>query len=517
MTLKKKLSANLSLAITATDFGLKPKSTRTKVFLHPIDPSTFNPSFDQNSFTFSIDSTLPVGSTVSTLTASDASRSASSSCFTYDLEPEFVAVSRLNPEARSSIPSLFAVNGNSGEIRVLHPLNETGYSIESSAYKYKVTAFHCNVAVKKCHANVTFVVVRRSSERVGCYAEPSLPVVPIDVFLGHPVTSIGATEGFSRPSQTADVTSINDSSGYFILSEDGYNVILKAQLSPKTLGQIFNVTSQIATGENPILKSHCGVQITVSEPDDLLLSFDNTRYSFSVNETSDINSYVGSLSARLISALDFDRGSSANSIIFSIISGVEHKTGGSKQSIFFIDSTGQIFLANPSLLVNAGSMGLLVSAIYVNNISGRVLADTCRVSFQVRSFHVRLVFIPGSYYSISISESTPVGASVIRVMARVIGADDEIGNKSQTTLTYSLLNFSNDFPFQIDPTSGWIKVISDLTIDASHSISNPIQVYNFTAQATYKSNTGSESLNLIKIIDTNLLIIHSTIYYFFKR
>lgn len=207
--------------------------------------------------------------------------------------------------------------------------------------------------------------------------------------------------------------------------------------------------SDLASPTSARRSSSASVVVHVLDDNDNYPQFTERTYTVPVNE--DINWAENPVVAR-VKATDSDQGNNA-AIRYAII-------GGNTQSQFSIDSlTGDVSLVKPLDYESIRSYRLVIRAQDGGSPSR---SNTTQLLINVKDVNDNSPRFYTSLFQESVSESVPVGYSIVRVQAY----DADEGPNSD--IRYSLAPRDStgspigDIPLSVDPHSGWIITTRDL-------------------------------------------------------
>ncbi|OWR45133.1 cadherin [Danaus plexippus plexippus] len=262
----------------------------------------------------------------------------------------------------------------------------------------------------------------------------------IDTVVAETLDPVDVNESIVTETEAADVFRVDGRSGALLTRSAldrekvaRYTVIVKAtdQASP-----LADRMSSSAT-----------VHVNILDDNDNYPQFSEKTYTVNIDE--DISVADNPVIAR-IKATDADVG--ANSAIrYAII-------GGNTQMQFSIDSlSGDVSLVKPLDYEQVRSYRLVIRAQDGGSPSR---SNTTQLLVNVRDVNDNPPRFYTSLFQESVSESVPVGYSIVRVQA--YDADEGVNADLTYTLTDKEYNGNNDLPITIDPRSGWVYTSSHL-------------------------------------------------------
>ncbi|XP_050342751.1 protocadherin-like wing polarity protein stan [Nymphalis io] len=195
------------------------------------------------------------------------------------------------------------------------------------------------------------------------------------------------------------------------------------------------------------LSSSATIHVNILDDNDNYPQFSEKTYTVNVDE--DISVADNPVIAR-IKATDADVGSNA-AIRYAII-------GGNTQMQFSIDSlSGDVSLVKSLDYEQVRSYRLVIRAQDGGSPSR---SNTTQLLVNVKDVNDNAPRFYTSLFQESVSESVPVGYSIVRVQA--YDADEGVNAELTYTLTDKEYNGNNDLPITIDPRSGWVYTSTQL-------------------------------------------------------
>ncbi|XP_066489731.1 cadherin EGF LAG seven-pass G-type receptor 1 [Tiliqua scincoides] len=234
------------------------------------------------------------------------------------------------------------------------------------------------------------------------------------------------------------------------------------------------------------------VHITVEDENDNSPQFSEKRYLVQIPEDTPVNSQV-----LQVQATDRDRGS--NSLVhYSIVN------GNLKGQFFIHSTTGAISLINPLDYEAIREYTLRIKA----QDAGRPpqINSSGMVSIQVLDVNDNAPIFVSTPFQATVLENVPLGYSVLHIQA----VDADSGDNAR--LEYKLIELSHPssvvspsgvtgFPFQINNSTGWITVSSELDRET-------VENYHFEVEARDQgvpvmSSSASVSITVLDVNDNS--------------
>uniref|UniRef100_A0A8C5SAR6 Cadherin domain-containing protein n=1 Tax=Laticauda laticaudata TaxID=8630 RepID=A0A8C5SAR6_LATLA len=235
------------------------------------------------------------------------------------------------------------------------------------------------------------------------------------------------------------------------------------------------------------------VHITVEDENDNSPQFSEKRYLVQIPEDSPINSQV-----LQVKATDRDRGNNAQ-VHYSIVS-------GNLKGQFYIHSfSGSIDLINPLDYETIREYTLRIKA----QDGGRPpqINSSGMVSIQVLDVNDNAPIFVSTPFQATVLENVPIGYSVLHIQAVDADSGDnarleyKIFELSHLPALASLIQRNTGFPFQINNSTGWITVSTQLDRETTEN-------YHFGVEARdhgvpVMSSSASVSITVLDVNDNS--------------
>ncbi|XP_062584769.1 protocadherin Fat 4-like [Saccostrea cucullata] len=420
------------------------------------DVNDNDPTFSQNVYVTQVIENYPVGGSVLKVTCTDADSSVNS-----DVTLSIVAGNTVNA---------FRVTGDVIEV--------------NSALDYETV----NKYVLLIEGKDKGIPSRSSTATVDIEITPVYPqprfasnvqtiTIPENTVVGTIVFDSDATVGGALElKDLAYAITAGNVEGKFAVNENTGELSVIGILDRDTTAS-YDVTISAVNIQQTTLRDLITVTVTLSDINDNQPIFSVPKYSFTIMESSSINTIVGDLTAS-------DKDIGVNSVLsFSIIS-------GENSADFAIDtSTGQLKV---NAVLNAplrSSYALIVQAADGGTPS---LTSKAEVDIIVTDINDNSPIFSPDVVSIKINEILNISSAVYSVYA----TDADAGANAR--LTYSILSGNNDLRFSVDPNNG--KVLLRNLLDRE-----TVSLYSLViiaVDAGSPAKTGSLTLS-IEVVDAN--------------
>lgn len=198
------------------------------------------------------------------------------------------------------------------------------------------------------------------------------------------------------------------------------------------------------------------LSINVADVNDNSPQFLQDSYAVNIREDQAVSTTKEIIN---VTATDADEG---------VNSQISYRLSGQVQDKFSIDKySGKLCLIGPLDYEDVSSYQLNVWAEDQGNPPRRTATNVIVTVIDVNDNSP--AFYDSSYKK-TVDENLPIGTSILQTQAD----DRDSGNNA--LITFSILNPTNPFPFQIDPRTGWIKTTGQLDRETQSS-------YTFIVQA----------------------------------
>lgn len=256
-----------------------------------------------------------------------------------------------------------------------------------------------------------------------------------------------------------------DNNAFRVDSRTG--VITTRTLLDREITEVYTLIVQatdMATPQSTRKTSSATVVIHITDDNDNYPQFTERTYTVAVNE--DTNWIENPVIAH-VKATDADQGTNA-AIRYAII-------GGNTQSQFSIDSlTGDVSLVKPLDYESIRSYRLVIRAQDGGSPSR---SNTTQLLINIKDINDNMPRFYTSLFQESVSESVPVGYSIVRVQAY----DADEGPNSE--IKYSLAPRDStgasigEMPLSVDSQNGWIVTTRELDREEQNKYSFQVSFY----------------------------------------
>ncbi|CAK1552868.1 unnamed protein product [Leptosia nina] len=249
--------------------------------------------------------------------------------------------------------------------------------------------------------------------------------------------------------ESIDSREVTDSQDVFRVDGRSGALLTRATLDREKVSR-YTVIVKATDQASPVadrLSSSATIHVNILDDNDNYPQFSEKTYTVTVEEDISVND--NPVIAR-IKAKDADIGANA-AIRYAII-------GGNTQMQFSIDSlSGDVSLVKPLDYEQVRSYRLVIRAQDGGSPSR---SNTTQLLVNVKDVNDNSPRFYTSLFQESVSESVPVGYSIVRVQA--YDADEGVNAELTYTLSDKEYNGKTELPITIDPRSGWVFTSSSL-------------------------------------------------------
>ena len=425
---------NYTIMIQARDRGVPSLSSVTTLMVQVTDANE-NPEFSQESYTANIPEDRAVNSFVIQVIARD-SDTGSNSDLTYSISPQ----------------NLFNISTESGRVTVTQQLDF------ENQQTHTLTVFAADAGIPPLTASATLTIhVTDTNDNSPVFSNTSYSTsIRENVPINTPILVVNATDADSTRNAILTYSIIEDSSiGLLAIDSITGSIFIIGQLDYESLQEL-RLVIQARDGGTPSRTSSVGVTITLTDVDDNPPVFSQNTYLASASE-----GLRTGMTVLQVSASDADMGANAD---------IRYMLANASSLPFGINIiTGAIFITTPGL--DYETINHYPFAVEAVNPSSSLFTASASVSITILDSNDNHPVFNASSLEIVVSEASPVGTSIGRIMA----SDADSGNNS--LLLYSISPPSTFV--SVRSTSGEIRIelpldfestpILDLTVIAMDS------------------------------------------------
>ncbi|XP_046730560.1 cadherin EGF LAG seven-pass G-type receptor 2 isoform X2 [Silurus meridionalis] len=428
-----------------------------------------NPQFQPPMYQVSVSENKPAGTSVVTLTATDPDEGEPGR-LEYSIEALF--------DSRSN--NLFAVDPASGLVSTVAELDRE----TKDTHVFRVTAVDHGSPRRTAMATLTVSVSDTNDHDPMFEQQDYKESVRENLEIGYEVLTVRATDGDAPVNGNIlyNILNSNGSNDVFEIDSRSGVIRTRGNVDRETVESYMLLVEANDQGRDPRPRSATAtVYIVVEDDNDNAPQFSEKRYIVRVPEDLTPNTEI-----LQVNATDQDRGSNAV-VHFSIMS-------GNTRGQFYIDAqTGKLDLVSQldyetnkeySLRIRAQDGGRPP----LSNISGLVTVQVMDVNDNAPIF----VSTP---FQATVLENVPLGYSVIHIQA----VDADSGDNSR--LDYRLTEMTNNFPFAINNSTGWIVVAAELDRESVDFYSFGVEARDHGTPAM--SSSASISMTVLDVNDNN--------------
>ncbi|XP_013914168.1 PREDICTED: cadherin EGF LAG seven-pass G-type receptor 1-like [Thamnophis sirtalis] len=440
------------------------------------------PQFKLPNYQVSIAENQPAGTSVITLEAHDPDEGEAGR-LTYSMEAFF--------DKRSN--DYFSVDSNTGAIVTSRKLDRE----TKDTHVLQVTATDHGSPRQRSAVTFLTVTVSDTNDHDPVFEQPEYrETIRENLEVGYEVLTIRATDEDAPDNANLLYRILEPGSGEGIFEIDPYSGVVRtcATVDREEVSEYHLVVEANDQGKEPGPRSATvTVHITVEDENDNSPQFSEKRYLVQIPEDTPINSQV-----LQVKATDRDRGNNAQ-VHYSIVS-------GNLKGQFYIHSfSGSIDLINPLDYEAIREYTLRIKA----QDGGRPpqINSSGMVSIQVLDVNDNAPIFVSTPFQATVLENVPKGYSVLHIQA----VDADSGDNAR--LEYKIFELSHlpalaspiqgnaGFPFQINNSTGWITVSTELDRETTEN-------YHFGVEARdhgvpVMSSSASVSITVLDVNDNS--------------
>ncbi|KAG8142795.1 hypothetical protein E2320_005992 [Naja naja] len=440
------------------------------------------PQFKLPNYQVSIAENQPAGTAVITLEAHDPDEGEAGR-LTYSMEAFF--------DKRSN--DYFSVDSKTGAIVTSRKLDRE----TKDTHVLQVTATDHGAPRHRSAVTFLTVTVSDTNDHDPVFEQPEYrETIRENLEVGYEVLTIRATDEDAPDNANLLYQILEPGSGEGIFEIDPYSGVVRtcATVDREEVSEYHLVVEANDQGKDPGPRSATVmVHITVEDENDNSPQFSEKRYLVQIPEDTPINSQV-----LQVKATDRDRGNNAQ-VHYSIVS-------GNLKGQFYIHSfSGSIDLINPLDYETIREYTLRIKA----QDGGRPpqINSSGMVSIQVLDVNDNAPIFVSTPFQATVLENVPIGYSVLHIQA----VDADSGDNAR--LEYKIFELSHlpalaspvqrntGFPFQINNSTGWITVSTQLDRETTEN-------YHFGVEARdhgvpVMSSSASVSITVLDVNDNS--------------
>ncbi|XP_052781279.1 protocadherin Fat 4-like isoform X2 [Mya arenaria] len=450
------------LTVRATDSGGLFQDAGVTITV--TDANDVKPVFNPAVYVAEISENDIVGTSVTTVTATDSDTAAAS--LTY-------AIFSGNDDGVFVIETL-------GRIFIQDTTN-LDYDSATKSYSLVIT---CTDGTHTASTTVAIAVANYNDNTPTFGADTSSTQnIPENSATGYSIVTVLATDAdHSGDGSIAYSITAGNSDGLFSINPNTGQVTLVGQLDAEGTSTYSVTITATDGGTNPsALTADYALTVIVIDSNDIRPICSHSLYSMTVEENVGIGTPVGQ-----VTCTDGDKDSPNNQIANYVISnGV---TGGD----LTMSASGEISTVNLLDRENTRSYSLIVHVI---DNGATPLTGTTTVTVIVNDVNDNEPFFTSNPYHESISESTAVGSSVFAVAA------SDLDQGTDATFTYQITTGNADNKFAIDSSTGDITLVDDLDFESLTPAVYSLEVIAIDNDVS-SPKTGTTTLSMT-ILDAN--------------
>ena len=438
-------------------------SSSTCVLVTVLDVNDNEPVFSNALYVSSVPENLPVGELVLTVEATDT---------------DIGLNSEIAFEIMGEEPD-FYINSSSGAVST----NRTFDRELQDTYNFTVIAFDLGSPKLNSTAEVVVTILDVndsppvfSEERYNSSIEENLPPSTFVLQVNTSDSDLGENAAVSYsivPGDFSDYFAINHSSG----------VITTTMELDRESYDVYSITVLATDGGIPSLSAAAQIFVTALDENDNAPEFTDTPYVAQVAENT-----LPNASLIRVSAFDSDVGD--NAVIFFSIADVSPSVY-INETFYLNASTGDLFLI--ATLDSEVSLEYNITVTANNSQAAVGLSSDATVFLKVIDINDHVPVFLQSHYMAAISESAPVGSSVVQLKAT-----DADATESNSVLFFSIAGIQNAPLFFVNSSSGLVSL--NMSLDRE---SEPVHVFEVMVQDNGVPILSSKANVTVVVRDSN--------------
>ena len=461
------------MVIVAYDGGQPPKSASMTLTVHVQDLNDSPPVFSKQRYFTTVSESLPIGSSVLKVFASDADIGKNSK-ITYSIN-----------RRQSDKDELFSIDSNNGLLSVNKVLNYERQNV----HEIVVVAKDGGEVPQETSAFITVRLTNNGFENRPPSAVPktstSLTKLKLNYFEGDQVSEfvnvgqafaeIEGINGFDlKPN---DKLSIAQGSESFMIIQDGsrFNLATRRPLDYEDKSS-YEVTIRVTKANNDIIDEV--VTVDVTDGNEHKPQFEQDVYKISLSESVHIGSSI-----LAVKATDLDHGHSGQ-VSYSLR--YSDTSSSSFSDWFSIDEDTGVITTQSKLDCELESNPKVI--IVASDHGQPIKTSTATFTASISDVNDHSPIFTQTFYDMELNEDTPKGNCFLLLQA----TDDDCGENAQ--VTYKLKEHTDYFG--VDQDSGQVCVVKALDYERQ-------KTHNLLVEAQDKGGLSSTALINVNIKDIN--------------
>ncbi|XP_062391774.1 protocadherin gamma-A3-like [Sardina pilchardus] len=422
------------LTLTAIDGGSPQRSGTVKIHISVLDANDNAPVFSQVTYKASVLENSAIATLVTTVTATDAD------------EGSYANIQYYFEHASASVKALFAIDSETGQIKVTGPLDYEKYK----QFKIKVIAKDGGLK-DSCEVIIDVTDVNDNAPKLTVMSFSS--ALPENAALGTVVAMINVQDLDSG--DNGKVTcSIDRNSPFKIVPSlaSYYNLVTDSALDREQISE-YNITVAAVDGGNPSLSSSKTLMLKISDINDNAPQFELETYDAYVLENNS-----PSLSIFSVKAKDDDWGPNAR-ISYFIDDGTLN--GVSLASFISINTdTGVIYAMKPFDYEQMKSLKIRIKA-QDGGTPPLSTNATLNIFVQDQNDNTPQILYPVQTSGSVVAEMVPRSADIGYLVTKVVAVDGDSGQNAW--LSYKLHKPADRPLFEVGSQNGEIRTVRQVT------------------------------------------------------
>ncbi|XP_056592759.1 protocadherin gamma-A3-like isoform X21 [Triplophysa dalaica] len=422
------------LILTAFDGGKPQRSATVQINVVVIDGNDNAPVFSQSSYTASVVENAAKGSVVTTVSATDADESSHNIQYYFE-------------HATSTIKSLFSIDADSGEVKVIGDIDyekhkQFTFKVKAKDHGDLTDSSEIIIDVLDVNDNIPKITLMSFSTVISEDAAPGTVIAMLNV------QDLDSGDN-SKVSCSNDLNS-----PFKIVSSltNHYNLVTDSELDREQIAE-YNITITAVDGGNPPLSSKEILKLKVSDVNDHAPQFQQESYNAFISENNPPSTTIISVKAE-----DMDWGQNAK-ISYFLIDG--DLNGSPLTSYISINSeTGVIYAEKSFDYEQIKSFKIKVKAQDGGSppLSNNV---TLNIFIQDQNDNAPQILYPVQTGASVVAEIVPRSPDVGYLVTKVVAVDVDSGQNAW--LSYKLQKATDRALFEVGLQNGEIRTVRQVT------------------------------------------------------
>ncbi|XP_056592764.1 protocadherin gamma-A3-like isoform X26 [Triplophysa dalaica] len=422
------------LILTAFDGGKPQRSATVQINIVVLDVNDNAPVFSQSSYKASIVENAAKGTVVTTVSATDGDESS------HDIQYYF-------EHATSTIKSLFSIDADSGEVKVIGDIDyekhkQFTFKVKAKDHGDLTDSSEIIIDVLDVNDNIPKITLMSFSTAISEDAAPGTIIAMLNV------------QDLDSGDNSKIICSIDINSPFKIVSSltNYYNLVTDSELDREQIAE-YNITITAVDGGNPPLSNKDILKLKISDINDHAPQFEQESYNAFISENNPPSTTILSVKAE-----DMDWGPNAKMSYFLIEGDLN---GLPLTSYISVNSeTGVIYAEKTFDYEQMKSFNIKVKAQDGGSppLSNNV---TLNIFIQDQNDNAPQILYPVQTGGSVVAEIVPRSADVGYLVTKVVAVDVDSGQNAW--LSYKLQKATDRALFEVGLQNGEIRTVRQVT------------------------------------------------------